>query len=184
MSETLSLWKRFTAWRSQQKEKRPPKEKNPFASLQIAHPARFTLIHNAEEKTHYFQVLRDTFHERFMQKRGDDDGLGPPLLLYESGRMASGDRYFYLKPPNRPGWLFEESFTGWTVSHSEKIVNEALFLRDADPWDQVSLHVPVDPPKDARRLVMPRVSSQLSRDGGLVSFAFYASEMEKEILHS
>lgn len=60
---------------------------------------------------------------------------GRALATRESGRMASGQPYFYIKPFNQKGWLFERSDTGWVICFAEKIHTADTFIRSEYAWD-------------------------------------------------
>ncbi len=95
-------------------------------------------------------------------------------IFRESGRVAPGRPYFYLKPAGEKGWLCERQGTGWVITRAEKIVDRNLFLRDEEPFDSVELYVAND------RLAMPRVRSQsLGQD--LLAMAVYEQKLRQQL---
>jgi hypothetical protein len=84
----------------------------------------------------------------------------------ESGKLASGRAYFYVKPFNQSGWLFERSASGWVVAKAEKLAAADTFLRDRTVFDQATVLVPEDPER------LPRLRSAMSGDE-MISVALY-----------
>lgn len=64
---------------------------------------------------------------------------GQPGIFREFGTTGGKTPYFYLKPLNEKGWLFERSGSGWVITRSEKIVGEDLFLRGVAAWEVANL---------------------------------------------
>lgn len=95
--------------------------------------------------------------------------------LRESGRVASKRLYFYLKPLNEIGWLFERSGSGWVVSRAEKIVGQGTFMRPPDAWDIVVLHKSLESPG------LVRVSSQRFSTE-LMPFSVYEQKLLTAVL--
>lgn len=91
----------------------------------------------------------------------------------ESGRLSTGRPYFYVKPFNQSGWLFERSSSGWVVAQAEKLSVADTFLRDRTLFDQASVLVPEDPER------LPRIRSATLGDE-MISVALY----EKRILET
>ena len=91
----------------------------------------------------------------------------------ESGKLASGRPYFYIKPFNQAGWLFERAPSGWVVAQAEKLAAADTFLRDRTLLDQATVLVPDDPDR------LPRVRSVMAGDE-MISVALY----EKRILET
>ena len=94
-------------------------------------------------------------------------------LFIEKGRIADGRAYFYIKPKDLSGWLFERSGRGWTVSRCEKIGSQDLFLRKGETIDIVA--VEEDSPRE-----FPRVSSSML-GWDPVSLRVYKQYMAREV---
>ena len=94
-------------------------------------------------------------------------------LFVEKGRIEDGRAYFYIKPKDLCGWLFERSGKGWTVSRCEKTGTQDLFLRKGETVDIVAVA------EDSSR-EFPRVSSSML---GLdpVSLRVYKQYMAREV---
>ena len=108
-----------------------------------------------------------------MRRRGrprTGRSFAAPGFVRESGKLAPGRPYFFLKPLNSRGWLFERSGRGWVVTPAEKIVDRDLFLRDEEPFDIVTLYLARD------SAVFPRVKAK-SFGGALLSFAVYEQRL-------
>jgi hypothetical protein len=60
---------------------------------------------------------------------------GKALATRETGKLASGQPYFYLKPFGYQGWLFERSDSGWVICRAEKIHTADTFIRSEFAWD-------------------------------------------------
>jgi hypothetical protein len=106
------------------------------------------------------EVLDDLFARMRDQILHNDDLIipnkGTPLRpLREAGRIAPERPYFFIKPFNQHGLLFERSGAGWIVSKAEKIVSGDTFIRSSNVWD----HVTVYGPKSGQDGV-PRISSE------------------------
>lgn len=99
------------------------------------------------------------------------------VILREAGRLGGQRAYFYLKPLNETGWLFERSGAGWVVSRAEKIVGRDTFLRQGEPWDIVSLHEAVDG-QGTIRVNSRRVGAEL------VPFSVYETKLNEAIFDS
>lgn len=85
-----------------------------------------------------FQKLRESIF-RALDEQVAKNPLGHPSIFREYGMTAAQTPYFYLKPLNEKGWLFERSGSGWVVTRAEKIVGEDLFLRGVAAWDITNL---------------------------------------------
>ena len=125
-----------------------------------------------------FESLREAIYDRLLRDRPVDRFglLSTPSVFTERGRLESGRRYFYLKPGGESGWLFERTALGWSISRSEKIVQEGVFMRDGEPWDMVTLYRP------KVLNASPRVRSLRAGDH-LIGFSVYLSLMT-EAVHS
>ena len=99
-----------------------------------------------------------------------DKGRQAGAIYRETGRLAPGRPYFYVKPPNATGLLFERLGAGWLVTAAEKIVAQDLFLREAEPLDAVVLYMARD------RAVFPRVQSA-AVGTELLAFAVYGQRL-------
>ncbi len=110
-----------------------------------------------------FLRLRDELYQLIEQDRRR---RGASRFIRESGRLPPQRPYFYLKPLNQPGWLFERSGQGWTIAPAEKIVNQGTFVRGLDVWDQVVLHES-DSGAALPRVTSPRLGAEM------VTFGIY-----------
>lgn len=149
---------------------------------------RYELIERDDLLDEVFRRLqRQVYTTLDRRTAGVQERLRGPAVLREAGRLAVSDRsgsadprhgqarpYFYLKPQNRPGWLFERSGSGWTLSQAEKIVAQNLFLRQGPALDVVTLHLARD------RLAYPRVRSALFGND-LLSFAVYEQKLMEHL---
>ncbi len=125
----------------------------------------YRVMTDPERIDHLFFRLRDDFYGLIEKHRRARQGASP--FIREAGRLPPDRPYFYLKPLNEPGWLFERSGQGWTVSRAEKIVSKDTFVRTSQVWDQVVLHE-----SEPGVAALPRVSSpQLGAE--MVSFGIY-----------
>ncbi len=94
-------------------------------------------------------------------------------MLREMGRIEPDRLYFFLKPLNERGFLFERAGSGWLVSKAEKIVGRDTFIRSGEPWDRVTLYQGRD-----GQVSGPRISSE--RLGvNFVSFAVYEQKLRQ-----
>lgn len=99
---------------------------------------------------------------------------GGRTIFRESGRVAPGRPYFYLKPAGEKGWLWERQGAGWVITRAEKIIGRNLFLRDEEPVDAAELFIAKD------RAALPRVRSQtLGQD--LLAMAVYEQKLRKQL---
>lgn len=57
----------------------------------------------------------------------------------EFGKIGGNRPYFYIRPFNHLGWLFERQGVGWVVSLADKVAVKDLFVRKGDVWDLVSI---------------------------------------------
>jgi hypothetical protein len=94
-------------------------------------------------------------------------------LFIEKGHIGDGRAYFYIKPKDLSGWLFERSGKGWTVSRCEKIGAQDLFLRKGETVDVVA--VDETSPRE-----FPRVSSSIL-GWDPVSLRVYKQYMAREV---
>lgn len=134
----------------------------------------YELVGTRERTEEAFLAIRSQVLRRCRAFNQEHPGL--PAFFIETGLIDPGRRYFYVKPKNAPGWLVEESTSGWVVSRSEKIVGQDLFLRKGEAWDIASLF-------QKGTLPRPRVSSSLTRDQ-IISLALYGRILERAILES
>lgn len=119
-----------------------------------------------------FFRLREDFYQLIEKDRRKHGGL--TSFVREAGRLPPDRPYFYLKPLNQPGWLFERSGQGWTISRAEKIVGKNTFVRTQDTWDQVILH------ESDSGAALPRVSSpQFGAE--MVSFGIYQEQLLRSL---
>ena len=95
-------------------------------------------------------------------------------VFRESGRLAPGRPYFFVKWAGQKGWLCERSGAGWLLTPAEKIVERNLFLRDDQSLDAVELYVAQD------RVTMPRVRSRALGEG-LLALAVYEQKLLQQM---
>ena len=141
-------------------------------------PQRYELIRQNTTADRYFDRLQNTLYD-FLQhvQNSENTNLYSPSeeqIFWESGKLNPGRPYFFLKPLNESGWLFERSGLGWTISFCEKIVHQNLFLRRYEAWDITNLYMPVEGTEYCR------VSSSLFGEQ-LVSFKIYERKIIEEI---
>ena len=118
----------------------------------------------------FFKIRQQVFEHIDRQRFEGGGGALRSKMFCETGRIQPGRPYFFLKPTNEIGWLFERSGPGWVISRAEKIVGQDMFLRRGDPWDIVSLY---GTPDGAGSL---RVSSPRMK-GELLSLAIYRMKL-------
>lgn len=128
-------------------------------------PSLYTLSEDPSLADNYFELLKDTIFKVFASSHKSHNTNNQKRFFCESGWIDINRRYFYLKPLDQQGWLFERSGFGWVVSRSEKIVLDDLFLRKSDPLDIVTLFL-------MRGMTRPRVASRLINEE-VVSFSHY-----------
>lgn len=119
---------------------------------------RYTQLAESAVCDEFFQRLKRTVYQSL------DDGV---LTAHrEAGTLASGRPYFYVKPFNQAGLLFERSGSGWVVARAEKLTASDTFMREASVLDNASVFLPTDPTR------LPRVRSPM---GGqeLISVTLY-----------
>jgi hypothetical protein len=95
-------------------------------------------------------------------------------MFREAGRLAPNRAYFYLKPQNQQGWLFERSGAGWVVTPADKIVAQDLFLRGTETLDHVALYLAKDRPG------VPRVKSRAAGED-LLALAVYEGRLMQQL---
>ena len=150
---------------------------------------RYQPMSSADALDQMFLRMRDSLYEATdvvtavrPGTRGQPSRSQPRTVLRETGRLGPKRPYFYLKPINETGWLFERSGSGWVVSRAEKIVGADTFLRRGEPWDIVTLHeaMPAVADRDRGSTGTIRVTSQ--RIGGeLIPFSVYESKLGEEL---
>jgi hypothetical protein len=113
----------------------------------------------------------DEFFLRLRRRVYQALDVGGVTAYRESGRLSTGRPYFFVKPFNQSGWLFERSSAGWVVAQAEKLAVGDTFLRDQTLLDQASVLVPEDPER------LPRIRSATLGEE-MISVALY----EKRIL--
>jgi hypothetical protein len=116
-----------------------------------------------------FERLKDgVFNHIKKQKR---PGMPPPCLT-EWGKLGDGRQYFYVRPWNQEGFLFEMSPHGWLISKAEKIARTGTFLRANEPWDVAVLH------KQNRERATLRVSSKAA-SADMLSLLIYEEKLPR-----
>jgi hypothetical protein len=114
--------------------------------------------------------LCDEFFLRLKRKVYEAMDQGGITAHREAGKLASGRSYFYVKPFNQKGWLFERSGAGWVVAWAEKMAASDTFMRDPGVIDIASVQVPEDPTR------LPRVQSPVG-GGELISMVLYEERL-------
>jgi len=99
---------------------------------------------------------------------------GENQALRESGTLMTGKPYFYIKPFNESGWLFERTDTGWIISKAEKIYGQDSFIRSDHAWDIASVL------SNASGKATPRVNSSRF-ELELVSLSLYEDQVKSRI---
>ena len=99
---------------------------------------------------------------------------GKVLALREAGTLMTGKPYFYIKPFNENGWLFERTETGWVISKAEKIYGQDSFIRSDHAWDIASILT------NAEGNATPRVNST-KFDLNLVSLSLYEDQVKSKL---
>ncbi|MBM4251599.1 MAG: hypothetical protein FJ146_06480 [Deltaproteobacteria bacterium] len=147
-----------------QRERRQAVVKDRPVSLE----QRYTTLESSLQADEIFLRLKQNLYAAL------DAQEGGRTVFRESGRVAPGRPYFYLKPAGEKGWLWERQGAGWVITRAEKIIGRNLFLRDEEPVDAVELFVAKD------RVAMPRVRSQsLGQD--LLAMAVYEQKLRKQL---
>jgi hypothetical protein len=147
-----------------QRERRQALVKDRPVSLE----QRYALLESSNQADEIFYRLKQNLYAAIdSQDRGQ-------TIFRESGRVAPGRPYFYLKPAGQKGWLCERQGAGWVITRAEKIIGRNLFLRDEQPVDAVELFVARD------HVAMPRVRSQsLGQD--LLAMAVYEQKLRQQL---
>ena len=132
---------------------------------------RYQLLDYASLADEVFKRLQLRIFGAIREQERKDRG---PTVFRETGRLHPGRPYFFVKPQNQKGWLFERSGAGWLVTPAEKIVARDLFLREEAPVDSVQLFMARDQP------TMPRVKSRaLGED--LLAFSYYEQKLLQQL---
>ncbi|MBP6217847.1 MAG: hypothetical protein KA436_04595 [Oligoflexales bacterium] len=153
-------------------EKKRPDSKS-GDPLSSALSVRYNLLIDEELRDKIFLKLKHSIYTQFKELPREHSSAP---LFYESGLLAFSRRYFYLRPRNTLGWLFEQSPHGWLVSQSEKIVDQDVFMRKGQPFDLVNIYEP------QQVLTRPRVHSSLFEDEGLMTLSTYQRLLLKSML--
>jgi len=101
--------------------------------------SNYEVLDNTDRLDHMFTLMR-----RFLYHAQDKKITGDDLPDYwrERGKTGPMRPYFFLKPFNKSGLLFERSETGWVISKAEKNSQNETFYRSAIPWDVVTIFAP------------------------------------------
>lgn len=105
-------------------------------------------VQDSQRVREAFIRLRDHFYA-WNQKSKTSPGV-PPRLMWESGNITGHRPYFFLKPWNDIGYLFEMTNRGWVISRAEKIPNLDRFMRQLNAWDHVVLYESSELPETLR----------------------------------
>lgn len=135
---------KFRKWLTRLRQIFSPKRNELYNSARLD-PCSYSVIDSSkkDEADQYFESLRKAIYTGLDQDRKvERSSVLPPKLFTERGKLESGRSYFFLKPKDEPGWLFERSGPGWTISRCEKISEQNLFLREREAWDIVTLYSP------------------------------------------
>jgi len=133
---------------------------------------RYALVEEKSEVLHSFDRLkRQVYAAVEITAR-----LHPKeqTIFKESGKIADGRPYFYIKPAGETGFLFECNPKGWVISRADKIIHKNLFLRSGEVLDVVSLY------SNTVRKGVPRVTSQ-RLNSELLAMTVYEQELLKDI---
>lgn len=133
----------------------------------------FVAIDDRRSVDQVFLRLRRQFCQ---QSPNSESAFGKATVIREMGMLDPDRLYFYLKPLNRDGWLFERTGSGWLVSKAEKIVGQNTFVRSHEPWDRVTLYEAKKGTTTAPRLTSDRLGTEL------VSFAVYEQKLRSTIV--
>lgn len=115
-------------------------------------PYTYRLSQAVEYLDRVFTDLRRDIYERIDQRKTEVPAA--QSIYREYGKLSASRGYFYIKPFNKFGWLFEQNGVGWSVSMAEKVASQDLFVRKGQVWDLVSVLEPVE------ATYAPRLSSQ------------------------
>lgn len=162
--------------------KRVQSEFKKETSEALAASSNYQLLRSRAVAASYFSRLQKALHQHLIAYEAqpspvtsfDDEPISKEKFFWESGKLSPGRPYFFIKPINESGWLFEQSSCGWTISFCEKIVNENLFLRRYDSWDIVNLYLQQGA-QDHCRISCNQFGDQL------LSFKVYELKMIKAI---
>ena len=87
-----------------------------------------------------FESLRCRIYDYIDEKRHlEENGVLDFKVHREYGRLSTNKTYFYIRPFNHLGWLFERQGVGWIISLADKVSSRDLFVRKGDVWDIVSV---------------------------------------------
>ncbi len=136
----------------------------PPATMQPALPLEAAVLDRC------FEELRLSLLEEW---GAQSPGRRQTPLFIEKGRIGDGRAYFYVKPKDLAGWLFERAGKGWVVSRCEKIATQDLFLRKGDTFDVVAV-------EETSSKEFPRVSSSML-GWDPVSLRVYKQYMAREV---
>lgn len=137
-------------------------------SYQILSPQDTELADQAFEK------MRLSLYKWVYKERDEQQLWQSPILFTERGFLEDGRPYFFLKPKDQIGWLFERTSQGWVITRSSKITSQNTFMRPYDPWDIVTLYSP------KRTESSIRVISQRLGDD-IISFPIYEKRLVEEL---
>ena len=132
----------------------------------------FVLVEDRRTLDQIFLRLRGQFCDPSVRRT---KSLGKKTIIKETGKLDPDRLYFYLKPLNQSGWLFERSGSGWLVSRAEKIVGQNTFMRSHEPWDRVTVFDGKSGKLNAPRITSDRLGAEL------VSFAVYEEKLRSTI---
>jgi len=93
------------------------------------------------------------------------------MVFFEAGVMAPRRAFFYVKPVDASGLLFERSGGGWLISVADRIPGRELFIRRQTPLERASV---LTAPDGQGSLL--RMNSTLF-NAKLVSFSSYEQSM-------
>jgi hypothetical protein len=133
---------------------------------------RYELVEGTELTDVVFRRLQRRLYEAADGKQAPRTRVRRAAMLREAGRIGGAPPrpYFFLKPLDRTGWLFERSDTGWVVARADKITERDLFLRRGEAVDVATLFVARD------SAGFPRVRSPLF-GGELLALAVYEQKL-------
>ena len=100
---------------------------------------------------------------------------GKAKAAREFGTLVNGKPYFFIKPFNQSGWLFERTDEGWAISKADKIYSQDSFVRSGHAWDVASVL------SNEKRDATPRVNSSRFQLN-LVSLSLYEEKIRNHLL--
>jgi len=143
-----------------------PERTKPSCSINVPSLANYRPVDDQQRIDGMFLRLR-----RFVQSQMPEKGHGrQSQMLFEAGFVNPRRMFFYIKPIERTGLLFERSGAGWILAFADRIAERDLFVRKGGAIDQVVLFEP----QQGEGLI--RVNSQIFATD-LMSFSTYEQRL-------